>query len=811
MLETLWQDLRYGVRGLRKQALLSAVVVATLTLGIGFSTGVFTGVNSEFLRARVDKDFDSFVRVYAAYTTDPARPGEPGRATLETYLAFRDQAKSLRNVAAYCQFDTSLGQDDPVEVRALMVTPDFFSLYGLEQPLMGRLLLPEDWAAANPVVVLSDWLWRNQFASDPQIVGKVVYFNGQPVTVVGVTPTFAGMVKRARAWLPYTLDSYLKLGDDLLKPGEAAWLMVEGRLNPGFSRRDAAEELKLVANRQDRLYPGRKTTLTVTDGSEIQDPGIRNNVTWVVVVIIGAITFFVVIVCVNVTTLLLSRAGARRHEIAIRLALGAGRMRLIQMLLIETFLQVAVAGLASLYIAYYLPDLLRRWLFSSRGNLSTWSSAPDWRVFVYLTLVTLLAGMVAGLSPALQSLRFNLSETLKSHHKALGRAGGSSRLQGLLIGAQVALSFFLLWGIAISLHAYQKTATFDPGFETQHLLFTGMWTARAGLTEQRSWNAFHRSFTERLGVLPGVESVAYSNRSPFNDRRTISVQIPAGEIRMVASNLVSPNYFTTVGIPIIEGRSLREDDPCWGGFECPAVVSQTLAHRFWPSEDPLGKTLKTPLGKTFEVVGVARDVSTERLGGTDDPMIYLPWEPNAYPFHAFVRFSGDGAMLKRAVTPIIREIAPGISPEAETIQSIVDRYIDDLGRMVLLIVLVGAVAVGLAAIGIYGVVAFAVTQRTRELGVRLALGAEKQDIYGTIIRGNVWPIALGLLIGLVFTIATISGAAQVFRNSPFTLAVQDPVIYAATAILLAAVALAAMLVPARRATRLDPTEALRDN
>jgi len=157
--ETLWQDLRYGVRGLRKQALLSAVVVATLTLGIGFSTGVFTGVNSEFLRARVDKDFDSFVRVYAAYTTDPARPGEPGRATLETYLAFRDQAKSLRNVAAYCQFDTSLGQDDPVEVRALMVTPDFFSLYGLEQPLMGRLLLPEDWAAANPVVVLSDWLY----------------------------------------------------------------------------------------------------------------------------------------------------------------------------------------------------------------------------------------------------------------------------------------------------------------------------------------------------------------------------------------------------------------------------------------------------------------------------------------------------------------------------------------------------------------------------------------------------------------------------------------------------------------------------
>jgi putative ABC transport system permease protein len=276
----LWQDLRYGARSMRRHALLSAVIVATLTLGIGVSAGVFTYYNAEFLRARVDKDFDSFVRVFAAYARDPARPGQPGGATLADYLAFRDQAKSLRNVAAYAQVESAVGEDDPTPSRVLLVTANFFPLYDLERPLMGRLLSDEDCAAASPVIVLSERLWRNRFAADPEIVGKVVHVNGQPLTVVGVTPTFAGMVNGARAWTPYTLASTLKLGDGLRTPGEAAWLRVEGRLNAGFSRRDAAEELNLIASQQDRLYPERKTTLTVTDGSSIQEPGNGNTLTW---------------------------------------------------------------------------------------------------------------------------------------------------------------------------------------------------------------------------------------------------------------------------------------------------------------------------------------------------------------------------------------------------------------------------------------------------------------------------------------------------------------------------------------------------
>ncbi len=809
MISDLWHDLRYGVRSLRKHALLSTVVVATLTLGIGVSTGIFTYYNSELLRARVDKDFDSFVRVYAAYTKDPTRPGQPGGATLEDYLAFRDQAKSLRNLAAYASFDMSLGQDDTVDLRVLMVTANFFSLYDLERPLMGRLLLPEDCDKANPVVVLSERLWQNRFLSDPQIVGKVVHFNGQPVTVVGVTPVFAGMINNARAWFPYTLGSYLKRGDDLLRPGETAWLSVEGRLNPGFSHQDASEELKLLASQQDRLYPGRQTALTITDGSSIQEPGSRYILTWVLILIMGAVTFFVLIVCLNITTLLLSRAAARRHEIAVRLALGVGRMRLIRMLLTETFLQSTLAGLVSLYIAYYLPDLLRRWLIIEHGDLAdTWSLAPDWRAFVYLTLVTLLAGMLAGLTPALQSMKVDLSQMLKGRHTMLNRASGKSRLHGLLIGAQVALSFFLLWAIGVSVRAYQKTVTFEPGFETRHVLFTSLWT-RTRDDDQQSWGTFHRTFAERLEALPGVQSVAYSTREPFSAPRMINVQVPGQEMRLSALTTVSPNFFTTLDIPIVSGRALREDDPICIGSGCFVVVSQTLAREFWPNENPLGRTLRTIRGDTFEIVGVAKDVSTQRLGGRDDPIIYMKWDPNAYPANAFVRFSGDEAALTPAVTRILREISPDVSVKAETIRSMVEWYIEDLSRMVVLILLLGAIAIVLAVLGIYGVVSSAVTQRTKELGIRIALGAGKKDIYSTIIRENVWPIVAGLVIGLTVTLATVSAAAQVLRSQPFPLNVQDPVIYPIIALLLATVALAAMIIPARRATRLNPMEVLR--
>jgi predicted permease len=803
------QDLRFALRSLRKHALLSIAVVATLTLGIGISTGVFTWFNAEFLRARVDSGHASFVKVYAAYTDDSTRFTIPGNITWDDYQAFRDGAKSLSVLAAWANFSAPFGQDDPAVTRAALVTGNFFALYDPGPPLLGRLLRPEDCAAANPVVVLSERLWRYRFASDPQVVGQVTHFNGQPVTIVGVAPNFAGMVNGARAWFPYSLESYLKLGDNLQRPGDAAWLAVEGRLQPGFSHAQAAAELRLLSAQQDRLHPGRTTTVAVTNGSPIQRPFFGQQSKSVLGLILGALTVFVLIVCVNVTTLLLARAAARQQEIAVRVALGAGRLRLILMLLTETLLLASAAGLASIYLAYQLPRILDHWLTNPWGEGGgTWySQAPDWRAFGYLTVVTILAGVMAGLTPASQSLKVNLSESLKGRQSLPSGAKGS-RLYAILIGAQVALSLFLLVGAILFVRTSRQAFRFAPGFETRQVLW-----AQLHVPDQlgrRTQGAFHRTLTERLAALPGVQSVAWSYRDPTHDRGEMNVRVSGQAMRKAAFGTVSANYFATLDIPIVSGRGLREDDPPCEQGACSVVISERLAREYWPDESPLGKTLQTPQGHSYEVVGIARDVSSTRLGALDDPMIYRPWNPNSsYPANPFVRFAGDAATITRAVTTTIRTFAPEFPVEVATIQAVREHEMENIRRVVELIAFLCAIAVILAIVGIYGVVAFAVSRRTKEMGIRLALGARAPDIYRAVLGSSGRPVAVGLVIGLGLSAAAFSAVASLLRNSDIAVNVWTPSNYALAGISLAAAALAAMLGPARRATKIDPTSALR--
>jgi predicted permease len=807
-MRALWQDLRFSVRSLRKHASLSTVVIATLTLGVGFSAGIFTLINAIYLRAKIDKDHDSFAQVHSVYTQDPTRPGRPGGTTLEDYLAFRDRAKSLGRLAAHAGIEAPLGNDDPAETRAQLVTSNFFSLYDVERPIMGRLLEPEDFSEARPVVVLSERVWRDRFASDPQLIGKVIQFNGQPVTVVGVAPEFSDGGNRAKAWFPYTLETYLKLGANLLNPGEAAWLNVQGRLNPGFTHEEAAAELRLLASQQDQLHPGRNSTHIVTDGSWVQAPELRNRMIWIVALIIGILTILVLIICTNVTTLLLARAAARRQEIAVRLALGAGRLRLVRMLMTETLLLASIAGLASLYFTYHLPGALMIWISKGNPDLSIdFSLAPDWRVFGYLISVTLFAATLAGLAPTFQSLKINLSDSLKGRQSMLA---GGSWLRGSLIGAQVALSFVLLFGSWLAVGFVQKMSVANTGFETRHVLFTQM-IVRDKTAEQRSWPERRRMLTGRLEALPGVQSVAYVSGRLFGSRSMFDIQVPGQATRQAAMNWVSPNFFDTLGITIVSGRGFDASDPSCGIGACPVVVSQKFASEFWPNADPLGKTFRDPWGNALEVIGIARDVLTQHLDAPDDPVIYAKWNPNAGPevHQLLVRFSGDEAVITRAVSGAIHEMAPEVYVRVKTIQGVIDHLIGFFGRLGLLVTLLGVIAVVLAVIGIYGIVSFAVTQRTREIGIRIALGAEKTHIYRAIIGSSGRPVALGLMIGLGLTVAAASALSQVIRNGPVGVNLHEPINYAITAILLAAVALAAMLVPARRATKVDPMIALR--
>jgi predicted permease len=807
-LDALRQDLRYSIRSLRRHAPLSAVVIATLALGLGVGTGAFTYMNAEYLRARVDKDFDTFFRVYASYTSDPKQREAPRahNITLADYEAFRSRATSVRTLAASADLYASLGDDDPSEVRTLLVTENFFSLYNLEKPVAGRLLQLDDITSANPVVVVSERLWRLRLGADPAIVGKIVHFNGQPVTVVGIAPTFAGMVNRALAWFPYTLATYLKRGDDPTRPSETPWLQVEGRLAPGFSRADATIELKLLARQQDRLHPRRLTTLAVTDGSPIAEPVYGARMVLGLTLAFATLTIFVLVVCVNVTTLLLSRAAARRHEVAVRLALGVGRGRLVRMLLTETMLLSIVAGAISVVVAYHLPRVLRVWLLNQgEGNLDTYSLAPDWRAFAYLAVVVLVAGTASGLAPALQSLKVNLAELPKGRQSVSGSA--RSRLHGVLIGAQVALSFFLLFSAGALARTAQRAITVDPGFSARQVLWSSLWTLSQA-SRTRSWESFQNDVATRVGAMRGVQAVAFSYADPYQARQT-PIEVPGGGVRTVHVNWgVSPNYFDALGIPVLSGRAFRASDRC-GESACPVVISQAFARALLPNVVPIGTMLRFPRGRSLEVVGVVRDVSSVTLAELDDPLIYLPFDSTLdVPANVFVRFSGDATVLAGRVTTTIKRMAPELSVRATTIQAERNEIIATFARLTSLIGLLAVIAAGLAVIGIYGVVSFAVSQRRKELGIRLALGARGSDIYRAVMGSNGRPIVIALGAGVVFTAIVATTAGRTLTDIPFRL-VADPLPYLLTALLLGAMAVAAMLAPARRATRVDPLEALR--
>jgi predicted permease len=388
-------------------------------------------------------------------------------------------------------------------------------------------------------------------------------------------------------------------------------------------------------------------------------------------------------------------------------------------------------------------------------------------------------------------------------------------LYAILIGSQVALSFVLLCGASFFVSAAQNAASIDPGFETRQTLEAGLYVQRTGM-EPRNWDAMYRALTDRITAMPGVQSVAYSYRYMFNKGSWIDdVQVSGHALRQAEISSVSPNYFATLGIPIVSGRAIRDDDPpcekATGRTICAVVISQRLAREFWPGGNPLGQTLRTPEGNTFEVVGVARDVSSGKLGGLDGPMIYRPLSlNNAYPPHPFVRFSGDGAALARAITSAARELFPELVVEVGTIESRREELTESIWRSTRPVVVLSAMAVILAVIGIYGVVAFAVSRRTKEMGIRIALGASSKDIYRAVLWASGRPIAIGLSIGLAISVATWSAVAPLLRNEEFIVNVLDPIIYAMTAILLVGAALAAMLGPARRATRVDPMMALRD-
>jgi predicted permease len=786
------QDLRLAIASIRRNPILALVSVLTLTLGIGLNAGVFTVVDGLMFRARVQKDPTSFIHLSPSYRG--GRTAEmPWSISTRDYRSFIAESKTMQTLAGWAIARVAPERED--SVLALMVTCNFFDVYGLDRPVAGRTFTGRECTTPGAPLeaVIAEELWRSRYAGDPEMVGKVVRWNGLSFTVVGILPAgFSGRLRGPGIWLPWTAQAAVSTGrGDAFADDGMRWLVVEGRQAPGRTRAEVQSELRVIAGRLDTTEPGRTTSLVLTNGSFGEEPALQADVFWIAPLIMGGLTLILLIACTNVAILQLSRAVARQREMAIRLAIGAGKWRLSRMLLTETLLLAAIAAAASAAVAFAAPSVFAKMIASPA--MPVYSLKPDGAVVAYLALATLLTTIFAGLSPAGESLRVNLAASMKAGDGWSGAGVGPRWGHGALVAIQVSLCLVLLVTAGLFLRAQWRVAAADPGFEDRHVLLVGAHGKSA--------------LTDDLRKLPTVERVAAG--SPFTLDDVVGpatpVQVPrtgSMELESAEINTVSPEFFAALGVPLVRGRLFGEPDE--------VVVSEALARSFWPGEDPVGKRLVLA-GHNVLVAGVARDLKAAHPGVTDPPHVYRRRDPNAAPDDLLVRFAGALEPVQAAVRAEMQRVGIETHGPPKTLHTILEDMAAQMKPLVQMVGVAAAIALLLAVFGIYGVVALGARRRTRELGIRMALGATKRRVIGAVLSSGLRPVFWGLGIGMPLATAAASLVAAALARTPIPIVAGDLVLYAAVALLLAGIGSVAMLMPAIKASTTDPMRALRQD
>jgi predicted permease len=796
------RDLRHGARLFRQRPGFTAVVVLTLALGIGANAILFSLVNSVLLNPLPYADPGRLVFVAQH------REGETyNGASYDDYKDFRDRARSFAQLAAVSpQWTFTLTNvSEPQRLRGLYASANLFPALGVS-PARGRAYTPEeDRAGAGRVVVISHELWQRQFGGDASVLGKSLALDGEPHTIVGVMPAGFRFFAESDLWVPLAQNPVVNRGRGV------RLLSIFGRLGDGVAREQAEAEIVSVAAQLEGEYAA------TNKGFSARVVPLHEHVTGgarpALLVLLGAVGLVLLIACANVANLTLARAASRRREFAVRAALGAGRLALTRQVLTESLLLGAAGGATGLLLAVWGVDLL---LAVGPENIPRRAEIGiDSRVVLFTLAVSLLTGALFGLAPALRASRAQLGEALKSGARA-GDGPRAARLRSSLVVAEVALSIMLVAGAGLLVRSFVRLLEVDPGFRPDNLVSLAVILPQSSYPQPEQRAQFYRRLEERLKALPGVESVGAVTRLPLgpagNITSTLAVEgRPAAEGARpeVDFRRASPDYFRTMGVPLVAGRFFAEEDA--DESRPTAIVNEAFARKYWPGESALGKRVRlgpnSDAAPWITVVGVVGNVRHTGLDSEPRPEVYrhLLTSPPTGPV-VVVRTTADPSALVPTLGAAVRELDRGIpAATAQTMREIIARSVAERRFLMLLLAAFAGAALVLASVGIYGVVSNTVAQRTHEIGVRMALGATRRDVLRLVIRQGMTPAVLGLALGLAGALAL----TRVMRGLLFGVGARDPATLAASALLLAAVALAACYLPARRATKVDPMVALR--
>ncbi|HWC99223.1 MAG TPA: ABC transporter permease [Candidatus Sulfopaludibacter sp.] len=809
LLDSLWRDLRYGARMLRKNPGFAAVAVLTLGLAIGADTATFSLVNAVLLRPLPYPEPQRIVMVWG--TGPNAVRNEAFSET--TFLDYQQQNHCFASMAAlHAGGSTLTGTPEPERIASAAVSPEFFDVLGIHA-LLGRTFAPEDGQPGkNNVVILTHGAWQRRYGSDPLIVGRQIYMNLQPYTVIGVLPasfdfTVPGHVTAKELYLPAVLKR------DEQQRGNG-YLKVFARLKPGVSMAQAQADLDVVGRRLAERYPqvlhGQTVKLVTL---QEQNTGDVRKLLWI---LLAAVSLVLLIACANVANLQLARASARQKEIAIRSAMGAGRRRVMGQMLTESLLLALLGGAFGTALAWGGLRLLAS--LAPSALHAAHAQTVDGAVLIYSMAVSLAAGILFGLAPALESSAAGLSDALKQGGRGSAESRGGGRLRSLLMVSEVALSLVLLTGAGLLIRSFAELLNVKPGFDARHVLTLPVTLPRYSYGKDPQRIELYRRALNSMAALPGVHSAGAIDDLPLTSDRDssgLSVEgrpaLTASALPVVEQRSVTPGYFQSMAIPLVAGRDLSDADTA---DSAPVVLlNQEAARRIFPNQNPLGQRVTfgvpSPQSTWMTVAGIVGDVRDLTLDARPGMEVYQPYQQYTLPYMTLVmRTAGDPDGMAAAARRELHELDRNLPlAQALSMETVLAVSIGQRRFNMLLLTLFAAMALVLAGVGIYGVVSYSVAQRTSEIGLRMALGAARADVLKLVVGRSLALTAGGLAAGL----AAASLLTGFLSSMLYGVRPLDPVTFGGVALVLAAVAALASYIPARRAMKVDPMTALRDS